>query len=319
MKSTGRRAFLGSASAALLCGGTARAEPTKIVMGTAMEGGTVAAYGASFISVMRSVDPIFEIKGTPTKNIMGNVAMLEAGEADIALVFGEVAHELFAGIGRPPTKLKVVCVMYSTPGMFVVRSDTRFREISDLRRREVVWNGRDSGLAVQARYVMDGLGLDIDRDFTPIYTDRITDGPPMVIDGRAAALWGGGRRWLGFLDVANNPRGARFIVPTAGEIEQIRKKHPFMASFTVPASTYRGQQEPLTTVGTWSFVLARADLDEAVGYRLAAGLHKAERLGQLSKQVAESTVKNTLAAIPSKDVLQPGVARYFKEKNLMPA
>ena len=319
MTSIGRRAFIGSASAALACNGTAHAEPTKIVLGTAMEGGTVAAYGASFISVMRSVDPVFEIKGTPTKNILGNVAMLEAGEADIALVFGEVAHELFAGIGRPPTKLKVVCVMYSTPGMFVVRSDTRFREISDLKGREVVWNGRDSGLAVQARYVMGGLGLDIEKDFTPVYTDRITEGPPMVIDGRAVALWGGGRRWQGFLDVANNPRGGRFIVPTAAEIEKIRAKHSFMATFTVPAGSYRGQPEPLTTVGTWSYVLARADLDDGVGYRLAAGLHKAERLGQLSKQLAESTVKNTLSALPSRDALQPGVARYYKEKNLMPA
>ena len=31
-----------------------------------------------------------------------------AGEADIALVFGEVAHELFAGIGRPSTSRKLV-------------------------------------------------------------------------------------------------------------------------------------------------------------------------------------------------------------------
>jgi TRAP-type uncharacterized transport system substrate-binding protein len=68
----------------------------------------------------------------------------------------------------------------------VVRSDTRFREISDLRRREVVWNGRDSGLAVQARYVMDGLGLDAAKDFQPIYLERAGDGPAMVLDGRAS-------------------------------------------------------------------------------------------------------------------------------------
>ncbi len=36
----------------------------------------------------------------------------------------------------------------------------------------------------------------------------------MVIDGRAAALWGGGLRWPGFVKVANNPGGARFIAPT---------------------------------------------------------------------------------------------------------
>ena len=39
---------------------------------------------------------------------------------------------------------------------------------------------------------MDGLGLDAAKDFQPIYLERAGDGPAMVLDGRVAALWGGG-------------------------------------------------------------------------------------------------------------------------------
>ena len=48
---------------------------------------------------------------------------------------------------------------------------------------------------ILARYVLDGLGLDRDRDFKAVFLERAGDGPAMVLDGRVAALWGGGLGW----------------------------------------------------------------------------------------------------------------------------
>lgn len=203
--------------------------------------------------------------------------LLKKGEIDIGFVLGEVAHELFAGIGRPPTRLEVILVMYPTPGMFAVHADSRFRSIVDLRDRPVAWNSCGSGLAVQGRYVMDGLGLDAEKDFEPVLTERLAEGPQMVLDGRAAALWGGGLRWPGFVTIASNARGARFVVPDAEESSRIMAKHRFLRRFTAPAGTYPGQSDPIESVGSWSFIMARADLDDAVGYRLAALLLRIER------------------------------------------
>ncbi len=313
-----RRALLASLPA-LAAGRAVSAESMKAKLGTALPGGGVELYGLAFIDGLRSVDPTFEIRGFTTKGILDNVARLEDGSLDIALVFGEVAHELFAGIGRPPTKLKIVAVMYATPGMFVVRSDSRYRKITDLRGHRVVWNAKGGGLALQARYVLEGLGLDPEKDFEAVYTEKITDGPTMVIEGQAAALWGGGRRWPGFITVASSSRGARFIAPSRDEIARIREKHPFLAEFTVPAGMYQSQYDPIPTVGTWGFVMARADLDDAVGFRLAQDLHRVERMSMLSKQLAESTVKNTLTAVPQLERLQPGVLAYYRKAGLVPS
>ena len=235
---------------------------------------------------------------------------------DIGLVWaGEVTNELFTGVGRPPTKLKVISVMYSTPGMFVVRADSRYRRISDLLGRPVVWNSRDSGLAVQARYVMDGLGLNIETDFQPIYTEKLTDGPEMVLDGRAAALWGGGVRWPGFVKVTSSTRGGRFVVPSAAEIQRIHDKHSFLTQLTVPAGLYPGQYTAIDTVGGWSFILARADLEDNIGHRLAASLYKLDRAGTLSRQLAETTARNTLSAISGPEVLQPALRGSTRKWN----
>src|SRR2546428_12581903 len=104
--------------------------------------------------------------------------------------------------------------MYSTPGMFVVRADSPYRATADLRGKPVAFGARGSGLVILARYVLDGLGLDQERDFQAVYLDRAGDGPAMVLDGRVAALWGGGRGWPGFVAVAQGP--ARGGVHAAG-------------------------------------------------------------------------------------------------------
>src|SRR5260370_21589295 len=98
--------------------------------------------------------------------------------------------------------------MSSTPGMFVVRADSPARTIEDLKGRPVAFGARGSGLVLLARYVLDGLGLDQERDFQAVYLDRAGDGPAMVQDRRVAALWGGRVGWPGFTALCEAPRGA---------------------------------------------------------------------------------------------------------------
>lgn len=90
----------------------------------------------------------------------------------------------------------------------------------------------------------------------------------MVLDGRAAALWGGGAGWPGFMTMASSREGARFIAPDAADIQRILGKHPFLKQVTQPAGAFPGQTAAIPSVGSWSFVLARPGLDEAVVYRL---------------------------------------------------
>ena len=218
------------------------------------------------------------------------------------------------GIGRPRTKLKILTAMYSSPGMFVVRADSPYKTIRDLVGHPVAFGAKGSGLPILSRYMLDGLGLKQDEDFKSIYLDRAGDGPAMVQDGRAAALWGAGIGWPGFTAVATGPGGARFIAPDADEIARIRAKHTFLKPLTVPAGSYPGQNDQIKSVGSWSFILTRADLDDDVAYRLARSLHGAESaLCKKLAQACETTAANTVAAAPNLELIHPGVMKYFRE------
>ena len=212
--------------------------PMKVRLGTATPGGGFPVYGDAFIAAIKAQDPAIEIEPINTKGSTENVPRLEAGTLDIALVQGEVVHEALTGIGRSPANLKVLTAMYPTAGLFVVRADSPYKSIADLKGKPIAWGAAGSGLVILGRYVMDGLGLDAAKDFQPIYLERAGDGPAMVLDGRVAALWGGGAGWPGFKTVMSS--GGRFIAPSADEIQRVLAKHTFLKPITQPAGSYPG-------------------------------------------------------------------------------
>ena len=305
------------AIALLVSVGADAADRTAVVLGTATPGGGFPVYGQAFAETVNAADPSLQVQPRNTRGSADNVPMLERGALDIGLVQGEAVYEALNGVGRPPADLRILAAMYATAGMFVVRADSPHRTIDDLKGKAVAYGARGSGLVILARYVLDGLGLDAERDFEAVYLERAGDGPAMVLDGRVAALWGGGVGWPGFTAVANSPARARFIAPDADGIRRIQAKHPFLKTLTVPAGAYPGLDAPVVSVGSWSFVLTRRDLAEDVAYRLARALHRGEaELGRRLAQARETTAANTVAAAPRLDLIHPGALRYLRESGL---
>ncbi|NIK48906.1 TAXI family TRAP transporter solute-binding subunit [Variibacter gotjawalensis] len=253
-----------------------------------------------------------------TKGSTENVPLLEQDQLDLALVQGEVAYEAFAGIGRPPASLWIVAAMYSTPGMFAVRDDSPVRNISDLIGSRVAFGAKGSGLVILNRYVLDGLGLKQDRDFDAVFLDKAGDGPEMVMDGRVAALWGGGIGWPGFAKICSGPAGGRFVTPTNEECDRILEKHSFLKPLTLPAGSYPGQSTPFASVGSWSLILARRSLNDDAAYSFVRALDCAREafISEIG-QAKETTPRNTIAAAPRRELIHPGALRYFQEINLI--
>ena len=291
-------------------------EKTRIVLATATLGGGFPFFGDNAAAVINETDASLAVETKNTKGSAENIGLLDQGTVDIALVAGEPAYEAFSGIGQPKTRALVIAAIYSNPGMFVVSGDSPARSLTDLIGKPIAWGTRASGLTLLGRYVTDGLGLDRDKDFQPHYLDKAGDGPLMVADGRVAALWGGGIGWPGFTAVMQ--AGGRFIGLTTDEVKRVTAKHNFLKAIAVPAGAYEGQKEPVNSVGSWSYILARPTLDDDVAYRLARALHRGHAaLLKRLVQARETTPQSTLAAAPSPAQIHPGVQRYLREIGAM--
>lgn len=292
------------------------ASSEEIRLGTATLGGGFQLFGHALADAVNGLHGSIKIVETITKGSAENVTLLRDGKIDAALVEGTAAREAFAA-SDGPNKLAVLWIMYPSPGSFVVRADTPFHSISDLKGKRIAWGTAGTGLRLLAKDIVGGLGLDPEKDFQSIILEKAGDGPQLVLSGEADALWGGGIGWPGFEAVAKGPNGARFIPPNAVEIAQILQKHPYLSEMPIPAGTYAGQADAIPSVGLWSVIAVRADLPEPLAYALAETLASAEpALSKALAQTAFTTAANT-AKYARGLGLHPGVERYLRERGLL--
>lgn len=309
-----KSAMSGVAMLALAATG-AFAQTTAVSLATATPGGGFPLFGDAAAAVINDTDRSLSVKTMNTKGSSENIGLLETGKVDIGLVAGVPAYEALAGIGRAPTSVKIIAAIYSSPGMFAVKGDSPARTVGDLKGQPIAWGTPASGLTLMARYIMEGLDLDRDKDFAPRFLDKAGDGPGLVMSGEVAALWGGGIGWPGFTSMMEND--GRFIGFTDEDVGKITAKHNFLKPMTVPAGAYEGQTEPVQSVGSWSFILSRPDLPDDVAYSLAKALHQGNpALAARLAQASETTPENTRAAAPDQRQIHPGVERYLREIGL---
>src|SRR5580765_2442163 len=181
----------------------------SLILGTSTPGGGFPVYGDAYASALNAQEPKLRIETRNTKGSTENVPLLEAGKLDLGLVAGELAS---AALAKPGTQLRIVTAMYSSPGMFVVKADSPVRSIADLKGKPVVLGAQGSGITVLGRLVLSSLEIKV----TELTLEKVADGPPMLADGRAAALWGAGVGWPAFTAIAKT--GGRLVGPDASEI-----------------------------------------------------------------------------------------------------
>ena len=283
----------------------------SLVLGTATPGGGFPVFGDAFAEIVNAQEPGLKLQTRNTKGSTENVPLLEEGKLDLALVAGEIASSALA---KPETRLRIVTAIYSSPGVFMVRGDSAFRTISDLRGRPVVLGTQASGVTALGRTVLKSLEIEVQA----ITLEKAADGPPMLLDGRADALWGAGVGWPAFSALAK--AGGRFIAPSAAEVERILSRELSLQAVTLPAGSYPGQLSALPSVGSWSYVLSSDKLPDEAAYLIARAVHRAEaKLAARLEQARETTMANTIAAAPRPELIHPGVRKYLQEAGILAA
>lgn len=283
-----------------------------LVLGTATPGGSFPAFAEALVGALRESDPGLAIELKNTRGSSENLTLLREGKLDLALVQGEYAYEALGAQGPDKPALTVAAPVDTAPGLFVVPAASLIRGVDDLRGKAVALGTRASGLTVIGRTVLQGSGIDPDHDITPVLLDHGGEGAGLVLEGKVAALWGAGFDWPSFKTLAESPGGARFFGPAPQTIEPILALRASLRRLTIPAGSFKGQDEAIATVGSWSFILARPGLPDAVVFRLVEAIDRGrDALAQRYRQGRESDPRNLPSAVPSA-WLHPGTAAYLK-------
>lgn len=309
----------GAALAVLLitgCTGAAQQADRSVVrLITGLPGAGFNPLGRALATAFSTSMPEVAFEILESGGSVANVDALQQGRADVGLAFADVAYIGYSGrldgTAGPLDELRGIAVLQLTPVHILVRDDAPCDSMAELSGARVALGPAGSGTALTAQLLLETHGLatsDVQAERLP-FTEaaarmrRGTLDAAFVVAGYPAEAV-----------AATMGAGARLIEITGDQIATIRHAYPFLRAALIPARTYRGQEQPVQTVGVDTLLICRAGLDEDLVYELTKRFFEA--IPALAADVSAMRTMD-LDRTPATPIpLHDGAARFYREREL---
>jgi TRAP transporter TAXI family solute receptor len=303
---------------ALACGGRVQSAgtepPLTIRLSTGFPTGNFRPFSEALVKGYARLMPDVRVQQVDTRGSLGNIGALQDGTVDIGLSQAGIAYMAYNGrlgeFGRAMRGLRGIAILNSSAVHLLVAPGSPIRSMDELQGRRVGVGPVGSGAAITSEAVLQGY-------FPPGAVHEMNASVP---ETNAMLLTGALDAAFTVSSVPNDDArhltdaGARLLPIRGPGVDRLRAMYPFLRSEIVPAGSYRGVDQPVTTLSVDVVLLARAGLDDAVVRRLTEGLFR--MLPQLSAELPFLKGIDPERAPATPVPLHPGAALYYREREL---
>ena len=293
---------------------------TKYSLATSPIGGAWYSMASAIAELFNKKIPnvVFTIDGTGGASV--NPKKLASKQADMSL---QTLDMVFAAReGTPPYKEKLdlkdirsIILQHSSPGHWVVMKKSPVKTIADLKGKRVAIGDRGAAGNTRAFWYFETYGLKKEDVRVEYIGDE--QAAEALADGRIDA-------WIEFvgapapavLNLAAT-KEIRFLSLGEPEVQNLRKKWPFMVPTVIKAGTYKGQTEDSVMYGVTGTLMVRREMPEEVIYLACKAIdenrdflmkvHKLFREWKFDKEI------ETISGQP----LHAGALKFYKEKKII--
>lgn len=250
----------------------------------------------------------------PTAGSVQNLDLLSSGTADVAFSQVDTGADALAGAAAgDPRALRALARIYDDATQVVVRADSRYRTLADLRGARVSTGAADSGVTPIAQRLLRVAGLDPDRDLRPAALGINDSVAAMRAGSIDAFFWSGGLPTVGVATLAATMPVR--LLDLREVLGRVRAAYPVYSTGTVPAQTY-GIPEPITTLLVRNVLVVPASMSDDVAAALVDALF-AEQPRLAAANAAALTI-DARAAIGTQPIpLHPGAERFYRSTKVL--
>ncbi len=251
---------------------------------------------------------------------VANVNGINGGTIESGFSQSDVAYWAYTGTGvwegQPAVEdLRAIANLYPESIHLVARADAGIKTVADLAGKKVSLDEPGSGTLVDARLILGAWGLS-EADISPEYL-KPNQAADLMRDGHMAA----------FFFVGGFPAGAIAelatsmditLVPLAGaEAEAALEEYGFFSSNVVPAGTYNGVDEDVTTLAVGAQWITSAKQSDDLVYEITRALWNENSRRLLDSGHAKGREIKLETALDGVGIpLHPGAARFYTEAGL---
>jgi len=256
------------------------------------------------------------IQGMSIQNLPGagiaNVRGVDEGRAHIA--FGNSISTVDGVNGTAPFTRKVTNVcnianLYPQYFQVIALADANVRSAADLRGKTIVVQPRGNTAEVVTQHWLQANNMtyaDTRASFQPSYNDAVS----MLRDGQAHVFTLG--TTIPAASVQDLASSRRIVVlDLRGSLEAMRRINPGYIGVSVPANTYSGFGQDVTTIGYATHLIVSCQLPEQQVFQMTKLLVDNMRdLSAVNRAMLRTTHRELAADIGVP--MHPGATRYYR-------
>ena len=303
------------------CGGNGDADTNKggataMTMGTGGTAGTYYGYGGIIGNQIKTATGI-TVNVVATDGSKANILGVDTGNYQLGTVQSDVMAYAWEGSrafqeeGKIDS-FRVIGGLYAE-AVQLITMDKNIKTVADLKGKKVSIGAAGSGVYFNAIDVLNAAGLE-EADIVPQY-QSFADSADALKDGKIDAAF----------IVAGAPTPAiqelcataeAYLVPIDGDVaDKLMKETPFYTTYKIPAGTYDGQKEDVTTVTVKATLIVRADASEDDVYNLTKAIYdNIDAITGAHAKGAELSIENATTGMTVP--FHSGAAKYFSEKGV---
>lgn len=296
------------------CGGSGSA--SKMTMGTGGTSGTYYAFGGVLGQYIKNNAGI-EVTVVSTDGSKANIESIAAGDYQLGTVQSDVmayaweGTRSFESTGKVDS-FRVVAGLYAE-AVQLITMDPEIKSVADLKGKAVSIGAPGSGTYFNAMDVLSAAGL-AETDINPQY-QSFADSTDALKDGKIdAAFIVAGAPTAAITELCTTNSAS--LVPIDGDIAaKLMAECPFYTSYTIPAGTYNGQAEDVTTVTVKATLIVAASASEDDVYNLTKAIFdNVDAIAAENGKGKELSVENATSGMAAP--FHAGAAKYFAEKGV---
>ncbi|MBQ6874534.1 MAG: TAXI family TRAP transporter solute-binding subunit [Clostridia bacterium] len=295
------------------CGGNGG---TAMTMGTGGTSGTYYGYGGILGNQIKTATGV-TVNVVSTDGSKANILGIATGNYQLGTVQSDVMAYAWEGSrtfeedGKVDS-FRVIGGLYAE-AVQLVTMDPAIKSVADLKGKRVSIGAAGSGVYFNAVDVLAAAGM-TEKDIVPQY-QSFADSADALKDKKIdAAFIVAGAPTPAIQELCTSADA--YLVPIDGDIaDKLMASSPYYTTYQIPAKTYDGQDEDVTTVTVKATLIVSASASEDDVYNITKAIFdNADAITKAHAKGAELSLENATDGMTAP--FHAGAAKYFAEKGI---
>lgn len=282
-----------------------------ISIAAASPGGTLYILGSTISKILNDKLGL-EASVESTGGALSNQQLLDSNQSMFGIITTDISYDAWNGLadwtsGKPMRNVRTVLPLYVLQMQAIARKDANISRLSDMNGKVIAAGPAGSAHDQLTRKIFEMFNIKPSKILNLTLGDTVDQMQNRKID----ALMVVSSAPNSTLTNISTTMESNIIPFSEEEVRKMCEELPYMKPYTIPAGTYKGQDEDCSTVTQWGFLAVNKDQPDELVYEITKVLVE-------NWDVMESAVTSTKGVIPQnvEDLnlpLHSGAAKYLEE------